>query len=243
VLGAQQNRTFDVSVLVAPRSDLRVPASCVEAGRWDSARQAETFAPGPQAAYPALRRIKNRQAREAASVGLEARADQGAVWADVAARSAALDVDSETGAMHDVFEGRREGLLALTSRVGLHPDPVGAHVAIGGAFEVLDHVSLPQVFASLHGPSWRATPSTRSTARRPPMRRRGREPRPSSSGCWARASRSATGSASGGTSASPPRQSAAPGSSAARSLTAFGEPAAGAEVRTRPIRRPSRRRR
>src|SRR5215218_10973887 len=38
VLGAQQNRTFDVSALVAPRSALRVPVSCVEAGRWDGSR-------------------------------------------------------------------------------------------------------------------------------------------------------------------------------------------------------------
>lgn len=35
VLGAQQNRTFDTSVLVAAGSQLRVPVSCVEAGRWD----------------------------------------------------------------------------------------------------------------------------------------------------------------------------------------------------------------
>jgi hypothetical protein len=33
VLGAQQNRTLDVTVLVPARSTLRVPVSCVEAGR------------------------------------------------------------------------------------------------------------------------------------------------------------------------------------------------------------------
>ena len=32
VLGAQQNRTFDVSVLVGARSQLQVPVSCVEVG-------------------------------------------------------------------------------------------------------------------------------------------------------------------------------------------------------------------
>src|SRR4051794_24633311 len=49
VLGAQQNRTFDVSVLVPARSTLTVPVSCVEAGRWDGLRHSESFAPAPQA--------------------------------------------------------------------------------------------------------------------------------------------------------------------------------------------------
>ena len=34
VLGAQQNRTFDISVLVPAGSKLTVPVSCVERGRW-----------------------------------------------------------------------------------------------------------------------------------------------------------------------------------------------------------------
>src|ERR1700735_336500 len=71
VLGAQQNRTLDVSVLVAPRSALTVPVSCVEAGRWDAARATEAFAPSPQTANPRLRRMKNTQARASLASGLE----------------------------------------------------------------------------------------------------------------------------------------------------------------------------
>src|SRR3954452_15522738 len=75
VLGAQQNRTFDVSVLVAARSQLQVPVSCVEAGRWDGTRHGESFNPAPQAAYPALRRMKNRAARERVVAGMGPRAE------------------------------------------------------------------------------------------------------------------------------------------------------------------------
>src|SRR5919108_137085 len=80
VVGAQQNRTFDVSALVPARSSLRVPVSCVEAGRWDGSRHAESFAPAPQAAYPALRRMKNTHVRANLAAGGEARAAQGEVW-------------------------------------------------------------------------------------------------------------------------------------------------------------------
>src|SRR3954469_12218384 len=54
VLGAQQNRTFDVSVLVPAGAQLRVPVSCVERGRWEDGRHDESFTPAPQMAYPAL---------------------------------------------------------------------------------------------------------------------------------------------------------------------------------------------
>src|SRR3954453_12433083 len=47
VLGAQQNRTFDVSILVGVGSKLDVPVSCVEHGRWDGSRHADAFAPAP----------------------------------------------------------------------------------------------------------------------------------------------------------------------------------------------------
>src|SRR6188472_4555327 len=107
VLGAQQNRTFDVSVLVPAGESLRVPVSCVEHGRWDGSRHGEAFRPAPQAAYPSLRRMKNVAAHTRLAAGMEARAEQGAVWDEVAAKSSRLGAWSPTSALHDVYEGRR----------------------------------------------------------------------------------------------------------------------------------------
>ena len=116
VLGAQQNRTFDVSALVAASSVLQVPVSCVEAGRWDGGRHDESFVPAPQTANPRLRRMKNTQARASLAAGLEARAVQGEVWREVAETAGRHGVNSRTGAMHDVFERRREQLDAVAQR-------------------------------------------------------------------------------------------------------------------------------
>jgi hypothetical protein len=99
VLGAQQNRTFDVSVLVPAGMSLRVPVSCVEHGRWDGGRHHQSFVPAPQAAYPSLRRMKNVAAHARVAAGLDARAEQGAVWDEVAAKSTRMDVESSIGAM------------------------------------------------------------------------------------------------------------------------------------------------
>src|SRR6185436_8268927 len=86
ILGAQQNRVLDVSVLVAANAKTRIPVSCVERGRWDGRRHRERFRPSPQAADPRMRRLKNKRARINAVAGGEARADQSEVWAEVDGR-------------------------------------------------------------------------------------------------------------------------------------------------------------
>jgi len=152
VLGAQQNRTFDVSVLVGARSVLEVPVSCVEAGRWDGGRYDEAFTPAPQTANPRLRRMKNTQARASLAAGREARAVQSEVWREVADAAGRHGVSSPTGAMHDVFERRRDRLDVMVHAVEMHCSQVGMLAAIGGRFVVLDHVSEVEAFASLHRP-------------------------------------------------------------------------------------------
>ena len=152
VLGAQQNRTFDVSVLVPAGATLRVPVSCVEHGRWDGSRHGELFAPAPQAAYPALRRMKNRAASAALAAGHEARAAQSAVWEEVADKSERMSVHSRTSAMSDIYDHRRDRLAEYKAATPLHDGQTGALVAIGGTISVLDHVSRPDVFATLHEP-------------------------------------------------------------------------------------------
>jgi hypothetical protein len=78
--------------------------------------------------------------------------EQGAVWDEVAAKSARMDVTSSTGAMHDIYEGRRDGLRAFEGAVSLREGRTGALVALDGRITVLDHVSRPDAFAALHGP-------------------------------------------------------------------------------------------
>lgn len=151
VLGAQQNRTFDRSVLVPAQTKLRVPVSCVEAGRWDGSRHREALRPALQAAHPELRRRKNVALRASLAAGAEGRADQREVWDVVAATAARMAAPSPTGALNDVFEQRRDELAAAARRIEMKCGQVGSLVAIGGRFVVLDYVSDVGAYASLHG--------------------------------------------------------------------------------------------
>jgi hypothetical protein len=139
-------------VLVGARSQLQVTVSCVEAGRWDGTRHGESFSPAPQAAYPALRARKNRAARASVAAGGAPRASQGDVWDEVADKAARMNVDSATGAMHDIYDGRRDQLAEFRSAIRHHDGQTGALVLIGGRVAVLDHVSRSEVFAALHAP-------------------------------------------------------------------------------------------
>lgn len=152
VVGAQQDRTLDITVLVGPGARLDVPVTCVEHGRWDDARHGEHFAASPRATFPSLRHTKNRAVRARLAAGLDARAEQGEVWEEVEIKSQILDVQSPTGAMGGLYEGRGEELerheAAFTRRDG----QVGMLACLDGRPTVLDYVSRADVFASLFRP-------------------------------------------------------------------------------------------
>lgn len=156
VLGAQQNRIFDVSVLVAAGSKLEVPVSCVERGRWDSSQHTDELTPSQQSAYPELRRMKSsskaRRIRERLAAVTEAYADQSAVWSSVEAKSERHGIHSPSDAMSDIYEGRHAALDEIRDAIRLYDGQAGAIAAIEGHLVVLDSVSRPEVFAALHGP-------------------------------------------------------------------------------------------
>ncbi|MFN8161710.1 MAG: DUF6569 family protein [Solirubrobacterales bacterium] len=150
VLGAQQNRTFDVSALVAPGAKVRMPVSCMEAGRWDGRRNREEMLPAPQTANPRIRRAKALQVNAVLAAG-PARAMQADVWDEVAHERARHAAHSPTGAMNDVYEHRRDRLRRIEAAAPCQEGQVGSIAAINGSMRVLDYASRPDVYRSLHG--------------------------------------------------------------------------------------------
>jgi hypothetical protein len=60
LLGAKQNRILNVSVLVAGKTTLSIPVSCVEQGRWRHV--SADFAAASHISHAQLRRRKGREA-------------------------------------------------------------------------------------------------------------------------------------------------------------------------------------
>src|SRR5262249_24023498 len=118
--------------------------------RWDSSRHLEAFVPAPQTAPTELRRRNAEVVRDSIQAGGPARASQSEIWQAVDSRSTRLGVNSPTGALNDIYEQHREPLGSFADAVTLREGQSGALVAIGGRIVVLDWVSRPEVFASLH---------------------------------------------------------------------------------------------
>ncbi|MCU0259102.1 MAG: hypothetical protein MUF56_08785 [Solirubrobacteraceae bacterium] len=150
VLGAQQDRTLDASVLVAAGAQLEVPVSCVEAGRWDDRRRDEHFRPAPHADDPSLRRAKREAADRNAARGLRERPEQSEVWQAVGARLDHFAVASPSAKFGDLFEQRAGHIDALADDIEPEAGQVGALACVGGEPVALDVVSRPDAFAALH---------------------------------------------------------------------------------------------
>ncbi len=144
LVGAKQNRILNVSVLVGGKTELPIPVSCVEEGRWHSV--SPTFGASPQAAHPELRR------RKAESLRLDPLArgiSQGEVWDAVRGMHARMEVRSETGWSGDAYRKHHEPLVVLERAFPLQPGQSGALLALGESL-CIDYVSRPDAFERLY---------------------------------------------------------------------------------------------
>ncbi|MFO7973574.1 MAG: HIRAN domain-containing protein [Candidatus Hydrogenedentota bacterium] len=126
--GAKQNRVVNITILVAAHSELVVPVSCVEQGRWSTV--SERFR-ATHFATPTLRARKcERVWANAARKGIF-ESDQGEVWHDVAEELAYADAPSRTSSLTDGFEASRGKVENYREHIRLPDDAAGVAIARG----------------------------------------------------------------------------------------------------------------
>lgn len=111
--GAKQNRIVNTSVLLAPKSKMILPVSCVEQKRWnfisDKFREANYTAPMK------MRANKAKRVRENLDNVRGYESDQGEVWDDVTQYSVTFSVNSLTSNLSDIFTNKAEDFDKSTS--------------------------------------------------------------------------------------------------------------------------------
>lgn len=153
VVGGKQNRIINVTVWLPAAKATAIPVSCLEAGRWNAGSR---FEASRKVDYGLRAMVADQlvqyayiEAAAPAPAGTAAgsrrqrtyRADQGAVWQEIAMRQARAGVNSQTAALHDLYE--REA-LDIAAFVAAFPCPAGAKglaVGVGGkviALELFD---------------------------------------------------------------------------------------------------------
>jgi hypothetical protein len=143
LVGAKQSRILNVSVLMGEKSELTIPVSCVEQGRWRSV--SASFGRSPQISHAELRR---RKAEAQAARPLARGVSQGEVWDAVHEKVVRMSVSSPTGASSDIYLAYEERLRSLEDAFPAQPGQCGAALGLGRDL-CLDLVSRPDAFARL----------------------------------------------------------------------------------------------
>lgn len=146
VVGGKQNRIVNASFLVDARSEVAIPVSCVEHGRWHDL--APRFSSG-ETTYFSLRRAKEQQVHHNLRATGRAMADQVAVWNAIDAKQRETSTHSATGAMHDIYRKRSKDLSDYESAFPRVDGAVGMAVALGGRIVGADLFDQPDTAARL----------------------------------------------------------------------------------------------
>ena len=108
LVGAKQNRIVNATFLIAGQTEITIPVSCVEQGRW--AYRSQNFASGKKVMSAILRCKNQRSVAINLRDGIGYRSDQGMIWDELALKSERMATHSATGAMADLFEGQKDRL-------------------------------------------------------------------------------------------------------------------------------------
>jgi hypothetical protein len=149
LVGAEQNRVLNLSIMLAPNSKTEIPVSCVEAGRWRA--ESFEFHTAERVQFARGRAQKMAQVSRSLSLSGEALSDQMAVWDAISAKSARMRVESPTGAMAALFESRRDDSQDYLDAIATVSGQCGAVYAIGDnlvGMEALDSATTFKKLAS-----------------------------------------------------------------------------------------------
>jgi hypothetical protein len=121
--GAKQNRILNLSILAPARKTLKVPVSCVEAGRW--AHSSREFSTARHAHFAEGRARKMAQVTRSMRAGGGHHSDQMDVWNTITAKSARMHAPSPTAAaavMYSAHEDRLEEFVVACALESPSPD-------------------------------------------------------------------------------------------------------------------------
>jgi hypothetical protein len=146
LLGAQQNRVLNLTILAAPKTVTIIPVSCVEAGRWHM--QSPSLRSASHVMYASARAARTSQVTHSMRSTGTRRSDQSAVWSDIAGKALRMHAESPTQAMAAVYDQHALTIEEYVRAFDCRALQAGVLFAIDGHPVGLDLFDHPQ---TLHG--------------------------------------------------------------------------------------------
>lgn len=149
LVGARQDRVLNVTVLAPPATELRLPVSCVERGRW--AYKQRDFTTSPNTLHSEARAAK--AARVSRSLRHSGGRDggQGEIWQHLSRKSGRMGSASSTEAMSDLYAKFSSTVASMVAGMPLLAGQVGAVFAVRGQLRGLEVFEHPRIAAPLLG--------------------------------------------------------------------------------------------
>ncbi len=146
--GAKQNRVLNTTILVGAHTEVLIPVSCTEHGRWRFT--SPRFSGSDVVMSPSLRASKARAVSASLRRGKTFRGNQAEVWDNVAQQALRAHAQSPTGAMRDTYESMRSDLEGYRKAFPAEERQQGLLVFVNGAPVAFDAVSRAEAYRQLH---------------------------------------------------------------------------------------------
>jgi hypothetical protein len=159
--GGKQNRALNLSILVAPESEIVIPVSCVEQGRWSRGHRgrpderavgggsASELRSSEDALFASVKFEKMRHVSASMKERRAYRSDQSEIWDRIEKKARRMDSLSETGAAATIFERNRKPLEDYAGAFRFDGDEIGAVFVIRGRVSGIEIFGSTQIFAKL----------------------------------------------------------------------------------------------
>jgi hypothetical protein len=141
LIGAKQNRILNTSVLVAARSKMKVPVSCVEQGRWHYGSRSFGYS-GSHSSLK-LKYTLKKSVMSSLKAGTGHFSNQGQIWEKVRELHLKRGITSPTLAMSDAFSAVKGQIEGIREKMKYINGATGLAVGIGDKIVALDLFDKP----------------------------------------------------------------------------------------------------
>lgn len=148
LIGAKQNRILNTSILMKGKSEIIVPVSCTERGRWSY--RSSSFSHSDVIMGHGSRARKSHSVTGSLHAGRGHASDQRRVWADIEATHRRAGTTSPTGAMHDLYTAKTEEIDTYLEAFTPVPDQIGYLAIINGEPTGMDVLSRGSAYEVVH---------------------------------------------------------------------------------------------
>jgi hypothetical protein len=151
LIGAKQNRIVNTTILVGKETEVVIPVSCVEHGRWHY--RTKQFSTGRSHLYADLRRKKSKAVHSNLQACASFHSNQSEIWEDISVKAARFNIQSETDAMNDIYESHEDRITDYEKQFTVAHEQIGFVAFIGGKIVGLDIFGstsvIPKVYKKL----------------------------------------------------------------------------------------------